>query len=178
MRYIQDDIGAVVAAMRDYDAIKPADRLVPFYLYGKRKYINGILCSKDLDIKAKYQKYPLIALFFDIAETVGTQGVSYKLTLVIAALTKQEYTVEDRYAKVIKPILVPLYERFFVELKKSGLFMWKNEQGFEGKPKHVRIVRPLWGTQGAEENEKYVFSDPLDAIEIRDLEINSTNKKC
>lgn len=169
MRYIQDDIGTVVAAMRDGGD-------VPYYMYGHRLEIARALKAKDSNPEEKNAKYPLIALRFDIPESEDGGYVQYKdINIIIVDFTNKNYSAAERFTNVIKPVLVPLYDKFMLELRNSGLFTWPNYQKL---PKHQRIFRPFWGTPGEERNEKYIFSDPLDAIEIVGLEINSTNKKC
>lgn len=189
MRIITDDIGAVVAAMRpidssygqpmvDYIASKntPANvALMPYYLPGHRMEINKILLEKEKDKVYKYQKYPLIALRLDIPEEVDEYGfVNYNLNIVILTLTDKNYTFEQRKTNIFEPVLIPLYERFISELGNAGLFNW---EGDKHRPPHTRILRPFWGTETREGNEKYIFSDPLDAIEIVGLELKSS-KKC
>lgn len=171
MRYIQDDIATVVNRLRTVVGGSP------YYMYGTRTYVSAKLSSKDKSIIARYQKYPLIALRFDPEEDVVAVK-QYSLNIIIAGLTKPTYTNDERYANVIKPILVPLYEGFLQAIRDSGLFMWDLNEGFNGWPPHQKIDRPYWGADGLEDNEINVFNDPLDAIEIKDLRINSTNKIC
>lgn len=190
MNFITDDIGAVVAAMRpidlsygqpmlDYLAARTTTEenkaLMPFYMYGHRLEIANRLLEKTDDPVYKYQKYPLIALRMDIPEWYEPDRIlHYKLNLVIVAFTDQKWNAEQRMANVIKPVLAPLYERFIRELGNVGLFSW---EGDSRRPPHTMIIRPFWGTSGPEGNAKYIFNDPLDAIEIIDLEIYRS-KKC
>jgi hypothetical protein len=189
MRVITDDIGAVVSLMRpidlsygqpmvDYIAEKNTPTnvaLMPYYLPGHRMEINSILLKKDNDKVYKYQKYPLIALRLDVAEEVDEMGfVNYNLNIVILTLTDKNWKYEQRLENIFKPVLIPLYERFIAELGNVGLFQW---EGDTRRPPHTRILRPFWGTEAREGNEKYIFSDPLDGIEIKNLQLKST-KKC
>lgn len=189
MRLITDDIGTVVTAMRpidllygqpmvDYIAAKntPANvALMPYYLPGHRMEINAILLEKEKDMVYKYQKYPLIALRLDIPEEVDEDGfVNYNLNIVILTLTEKNYNYEQRKQNIFIPVLIPLYERFIADLGNVGLFQWEGDQR---RPPHTRILRPFWGTETREGNEKYIFSDPLDAIEIVNLQLKSS-KRC
>lgn len=168
MRYVQDDIGTVVSQLRE-EVDGP-----PYYMYGHRKEINNRLKAKLDDKIYKYQRYPLIALVFDFPEELGSGLIQYPdLNIIIVDFTEPTYNTDERFVKVIKPVLVPIYEQFIKQLKKSGLFMWP---GAQAEPKHIRIFRPFWGTGTLEGNDKYIFDDPLDAIEIQKLKINSTNK--
>lgn len=173
MRYVVDDIETVVNALKEVIAPATLESTPPYYMYGHRAVISKALSSKDKDAQKKFQKYPLIALRLDVPEDVA-DGVEYTLNIVIAGKSKLEYTTPQRYANVIKPILVPLYEAFLLELRNSGLFMWSGTKN----PPHTKIDRPFWGIEETEQNGAYIFNDCLDAIELVNLKINSTNKKC
>jgi len=189
MRIITDDIATVVAAMRPVDSIygqpmldyitnynTPANvALMPYFLPGHRQEINKILLEKENDKVYKYQKYPLVALRLDIPEYVDEKGyVNYKLNIVILTLTDKTWNYEQRKENIFIPVLIPLYDRFIAELGNVGLFQW---DGDTRRPPHTRILRPFWRTEAKEGNEKYIFSDPLDGVEIIGLELKSS-KKC
>lgn len=187
MNYVVDDIGVVVAAMRpidnlysqtmlDYMSNNAANTdlsLAPFYMYGHRREISNRLLEKDKDEVYMYQKYPLIALRMDIAETISNGVYSYSLNLAILNFTDKNWNAEERMTNIFKPVLYPLYERFMSELQNSGLFMWTGNQDY---PEHTKIDRPFWGTDSQEGNVKNIFNDPIDAIEIIGLKLNSTRK--
>lgn len=183
MRVVSDDIGKVFARMRPLDikygqpaidylaafAVPSFPDLMPYYEAGHRLAIAQSLIVKDKDEVFQYQKYPLGALRMDIQEEVMDGMIHYRMNLVILALTKHEYTYEERLANVFKPILIPLYERFMNELGKVGVFSWPKGK----RPKHKRFLRPYWGAQYNEGNKAFLFCDPLDAIEILDLEVSA-----
>lgn len=200
MNYIVDDIGAVVNLMRGDKKLLPVFKLLkfdvstfdntfdesftgtnntpPFYMYGHRLEIANRLKEMENDKIRKYQKYPLIALRMDIAEANANGIIVVNLNLAILALTKGNMYTPERMDKVFKPVLYPLYESFFEAIKKSGKFFWKGEIG--EKPPHVKLDRPSWGTGYSppkEGNEAGIFADPLDAIEIVNLELKQL-KKC
>lgn len=183
MSYIADDIGAVIQLVRGEvlfdESFDPSfSGLVPFYMFGHRRYINGKLLEKNESKIHKYKKYPLIALRLDVDEDIENGMIKYpSLNLAILAYTKVDYTIEQRLENVYYPVLKPLYDLFFEKLKESGLFTWPGRQDF---PPHKRIFRPYWGTYASndEGTDKSVFSDPLDAIEILNLKINQVNNKC
>lgn len=188
MIFITDLIEQVIERMRPIDISygqpmldyldqygRPEDlALMPFYMYGHRLEISNRLLEKDKDRVYKYQKYPLIALRMDIPEPYIGGMYNYRLNIAILTLTEKEYNAEQRMTNVIKPVLAPLYDRFVKELWHVGLFTWTGDQRI---PPHTPIIRPYWGTAQAEGNVKHIFNDPLDAIELINLEIKST-KKC
>lgn len=163
MRYVVDDIETVVEAM-DVSAISGITAVN--YIYGHRKSIAARLNKRD-------DKYPLIALRLDTPEEISDGIQKFNLNIVIATLTKGQYTEELRMDKIFRPILYPLYLEFLKQLKNSGLFMWEGSTKY---PPHTKIDRHFYGLPGPEGNTKYIFNDPLDGIEILDLKINSTTK--
>lgn len=169
MRFITDDIGEVVARLRTVEGGPP------YYTYGHRLEIANKLKAKDGLVGVKDEKYPLIALRLDTEEIMGEGFPKQDLNLIIATITKKQYNAEQRYANVFKPILQPLYLSFIEALRESGLFTWPNLQDF---PAHVKVDRPYWGTPDPEGNVKNLFDDPIDAIEIIGLKINSLDKTC
>lgn len=188
MNYIVDDIGVVVEAMRedwssvDTSSVSGESGIVtangykaPYYMYDSRLKIARGLLEKSKDMTLKFQKYPLIALRLPVDQQVVNGVINYRLNIGIFSYTRKEYNTQQRYNNVFKPILFPLYKMFFEKLKESGLFMWP---GFQELPDHRPVERPLWGTEGAEKNEKYIFDDPLDCIELIDLRVNSRIKNC
>lgn len=171
MIYIVDSIGEVVQSMR------LAGHLDPYYMYGHRVEINNRLTEMDQDKVFKYQKYPLIALRMDIPE-VQTNGVwHFDLNVAIMTMTEKDLNAQERMTQVFKPILYPLYQNFIQKMQSCGLFFWPNQLENEYPP-HTKIDRPFWGVTGAgnEGNVKNIFSDPLDAIELVNLKINSRQR--
>lgn len=170
MTTIQADIEAVVTSMQIAGE--------PYFTFGHRKEIANELTNKDADPVFKKQKYPLILLAMDVPETTQVGGlVRYKLNLAIVDYTDKNYTIRDRYSNVITPILQPLYVRFMIALRRSGLFIYPLGN-VNGWPKHVKIDRPFWGTQDSNGNVKQMLNDPLDAIEIIDLEVSRKFRNC
>lgn len=189
MSNIVDDIGLIVQKVRDTyntadSTLITADSTTitadgsggqPYYLYGHRIEIANRLLEKDKDIYFKDQKYPLIALRMDIPEQVDGDVIHYTLNIAILAKTEKNYHSEERYEKVVVPILLPLYEEFMKRLRYAGIFMWT---GNLKNPPHTKIDRLFWGITSSEGNTKYIFNDPLDGIEIVDLKLTKRAGLC
>lgn len=177
MSLIVDDIGTVVAAMRDLVIPDPNAEGAgsPYYLYGHRREIDNRLLEKNEDMVYKFQKYPLIALACPVMEEIIGDMTEFRLNIAILAFTETGYNAEERTENVFKPVLYPLYEKFLVELRNSGLFSWPGEQG---RPPHKKVDRYYWGTQFSEGTQTSIFTDPLDAIEIIDLKIRKLTTNC
>ena len=177
MNYIVDDIGEVVSLMRPFGTSTYRAN-VPYYMYGHREEIANLLRTKENDPVYKYQKYPLVVLRLDASENVHDGVIDYNLNLAIMDFTDKNYNAADRYTNVFKPVLYPLYQSFLKQLKDSGLFMFGSKLK---EPKHTKVDRPFWGTPPSPPNEgnnKYIFSDPLDAIEIINLQLTQQIKPC
>jgi hypothetical protein len=145
--------------------------LAPYSDFGTRKMIDRKLLEKNGKEHA-YKKYPLIALRLPAPiTTVG--GVStMDANILIANFTSKTYKPEERYNEVFIPILYPLMHKFFEMLRKSGEFMsYEND--------YVQIDRLFYGSEsGDEQNIANVFTDPLDAIEIRNLKLKFLAEQC
>lgn len=134
------------------------------YEHGHYSEIDQTLRQFD-DARNFYnKKYPLIALFEDIAETVKNGYNEANLTIIICYSTKADYKSADRYEHVINPILEPIYKELLNQIKLSGYFM-------EYNVRHTKIVRPYWGAEGKYGNRENILSDFLDAIELRNIRL-------
>ena len=192
MIFIVDDIGKVVQSIRtgttdaagrwkggafvDYDESNMSIN-DPYYIYGHRQEIASRLTEKEQRPQSQKKRYPLIALKMDIDETVRGNVNDFNLNLVIATNSKVELNAEERYVKTFKPILYPLYFKFMESFKNSGFFMWDGQLD-QLYPPHVKLDRPFWGTPSSERNEKNIFNDPIDAIEIVNLKFSRLDTHC
>ncbi len=162
MIYIPDIIGAVVAAM-------PTPT---YYMYGHRQEIANRLTMKDKDSVYKYQKYPLVALRLPVTEKTNDDIHEFELNIAILAFTDKSYIADKRYEMVFKPVLYPLYREFLDALAVHPGMM------LTGIPEHDKVDRLFWGVSENEGNSKYLFNDPLDAIELINLKLTVLNSNC
>ncbi len=177
-----DVIEDVVTEVRN-DADKPGVGLIPvdspYYLHGHPLDIIKVLNAKDRSPTNKSKKYPLIALFQDFTEEIGTDQritSSASLNLVIAYSTKSEYDSPQRYDNSFRTILYPLYDLFIEKLRTSGWFL----NASTGLTLHDKIDRLYWGRGETKGNKAVVFNDLIDAIEIQHLrlDLRITQKIC
>ena len=147
---------------------------MPYYMYGHRRELANRLLEKDKDSVFKYQKYPLVALRLDTPEEYADGVVTFTLNVALVMMTHRMWNSEERYPKVFKPVLYPLYGAFLGGIKNNGGFFW---EGDRSKPPHTKFDRPYYGIEESEGNVANIFNDPLDAIELIDLKI-SQNFKC
>jgi len=174
---IVDDVGIVVDSMRNLsvmDSVKygiPQGLDSPFYFYGDPIDINKQLIQLDKAAKSD-KKYPAIALRLPTSEVINNGMVHYDLNIGIFEISQLDWTSDQRFDEVIKPILKPLYELFIDRLLYHGFI-------YTGKvPDHTKVIKPYYGVEGTQGNKAYVFENKLDAIEIINLKVKSIFKKC
>ena len=175
-----DEFQSVNVTSTQFDIVSLSDPLAsgtwkslePFYMFGHRREISNRLLMKDKDNVFKYQKYPLFALRLPIVQDVEGYIQDVSLNLAILDFTNENYRAEDRYDNVITPILTPLYSSFLEKVEESSEIMTI------GIPIHQKVDRLFYGIDALEGNEAYIFNDPLDGIELIDLELKLLNNKC
>lgn len=178
---IVDEIGAVVASMRNLSAKDAAKFGIteglesPYYFYGHPMDINRQMIARDEELATKGKSYPAICLRLPTEEEMGSGLTHYNLNVAIFSETDLNWSAPERYANVIKPVLIPLYTLFLDRLKKKG-FVW--DGGVQTMPPHRRIDQPHHGVEETKGNKAYVFNTKLDAIEILNLRVNKQTKYC
>jgi len=165
MTPVVKDFESIVASMRTNTKLPD----VPYYEYGHRLEIANLLTERD-KTEFKFKKYPLIALRQPFDEVIADGMVKVKLNFVIVTMTDVKYTTRQRYDKVIIPVLYPLFESFIQAIKNSGLYFWNSDA--MDYPPMDKIDWPFWGVQYQEGVEKNIFNDPLDAIELVNVELH------
>jgi hypothetical protein len=167
---IVDFIGSIVG--KTSVAVQQAIGKEVFYFFGHPIEINNTLTSYSATDTFRKQKYPALFLFMDFAEKRNRQqGIEVETTLqlLIVAESNKDDRACDRYAKVFKPVLYPIYEQFIKKLQNDSS-VWCPLNGFIA---HEKIDRPLIsGMQIRTVNGmKNLFNDHLDAVEISNLQL-------
>lgn len=183
MNLVTDDIGTVVNQIKNakWASLFNNDKLTdqaPFYQYGHRLEISNRLKEMGKDPVNKYLKFPSIILFTDVVADYKDSYFNYSLNIIIVDVNTTQDDSMARMENHFKPALIPLYEAFMDQLKKSGLFIWDN---LDPRPPHVCLIRPMWGTPQAPPADgtlKNPFTDPLDVIEVLNLKMKSRKKNC
>lgn len=173
-----DDVVTSMRNLSDKDAAKfgiAAGLESPYYFYGHPMDINRQMIARDQERLTKGKNYPAIALRLPSEETMGSGLTHYNINVAILAETDLNWSAPERYANVIKPILIPLYVLFIDRLKKRG-FVWEGNS--QTMPPHIRIDKPHDGVEETQGNKAYIFQTKLDAIELINLRINKQTKYC
>lgn len=172
---VTDIIAQIVATMVDPLVVDDDGKAIGpvYYEYGTTNAVNLLLTAKDSKKIYKYQKFPLVFVRMDYPATQEGGMEKYDLNIGIMGFTTEQYTTRERYTKVFRPQLYPLYEQFLKGLRYPGRFSWA---GTQDRPPHERYDRPYWGS--TEARDKRMFSDPLDCVELVSLRINQRIKLC
>lgn len=177
--YINDIFGEIVARvsaklLAQLQAVDPAITGV-HYQYGHYTDIQERLITFGKGT-SRNQRFPLICVFEDEKiehRREGFFGMAKKKILILAQTTATRTRVQ-REEEVFKPILYPIYEELLTQIFKSGKFNVYSEDQIE----HSQINRPHWGDPGIYRNEKYLFTDVLDGIELSNLNLQTYLKTC
>lgn len=147
------------------------------YQYGSLVEIRQTLKQWDEDKEKKHEKYPCIFLILDTPEQIGLSNTGYngryRCTIGIVHHTEDDYTADERYKNVIKPILYPIYESFVANLLDSGLFVGYDVQDTP----HTKIDRVNMGKGAFLQLDEGSY-DYLDAVELNNLQLVPAETNC
>lgn len=137
------------------------------YIFGGAQYIKD-----QLDEYSKVtgvEKLPLIALFTPVKERRGVTGTASeaKVSLLIACSSRKEWNNEERKVYSFENILRPIYDAFIDALKNNP----QTVKNYDGSMPHVYSENYSYGKYGAYTATGDEVSEPIDAINISDLQI-------
>ncbi len=146
------------------------------YVFGNTQYIKTYL---DEMSKGKYgtnEKLPLIALFTPVVEDRNNPDYHavVKVNILIACKTNRDWNNEQRRDYSFAGVLRPIYDRFLEELKADG----RLDFGYKGAVRHSYSENYSYGKYGAFTSTGDEVSEPIDAIDIRNLELKITHQNC
>jgi hypothetical protein len=146
------------------------------YEYGTLEEIKTKLQRKDGDDELRTRKYPCILLITDLPEPKG-QGTKYngkaRFAICIVHHTTFDRVAEQRYEKVIEPILYPIYESFIENILNSGLFAAYDVEDIP----HNKIDRVDMGKTSFLDLTEGSY-DYLDGIEMSNFELTPLQALC
>lgn len=159
--------------------IQKVDNLIKCinYQYGPAEEIKETLQQQDLSPTDRYLKYPLIVLITPFVEEMGSAGGYYSKIINprigIAYHTEQDLKAQERYDKVFKKILLPIYDSFIENLVNSGYIVASTERDL----KITRMIRDDIGRKPFL-NIDGMTSDYIDAIEITNSQLVRDYGEC
>ena len=170
--YVVDQFGYIVA-----DAATRSGLTIN-YMYGHPLEIVDILSELAKTQAQETSRFPLVAFFLDFEEVKGNRPdieSVVKLNLAICSKTIPTYSATDRMTNSFKAILYPIYDALMEAILYSGYYSNVRKSI---PPKHKKIDRLFWGKTGLYNNTSNMFNDYIDAIEIKDLELEVYKQHC
>lgn len=116
---------------------------------------------------------PFILLLLDIEQTEERNMIEATLNFVIGAVTRKEFSTEERYESNFKPLIYPIYEQLMERFKRGNSIILGNQS--------IKVTNPdrvLWGKKGLYGVEGNIFNDYIDAKEVEGLKIILKIKNC
>lgn len=145
------------------------------FVFGSGQYVKDMLDTTTKSDNTSPSKFPLIALFCPITEE--RNSIDYfakaKVSLIIACSSNNEWSNEKRHVTSFKNILRPIYNRLIEVLLEDERFDW----GY-GKVNHGYSENYSYGRYGAYTEKGDAVSEPIDAINIKSMEITINNPIC
>ena len=149
------------------------------YIFGSAQYIKDMLDVRSKGVGSNMPlKFPLIALQTPNVQTVDSGDYQYrtKVNLIIACSSRKEWSNEKRMETSFKRVLLPIYEKLVEVLLHDRRFEW-NYGELEYVP-HTMSKNFDYGRYGAMTPSGQEVSEPIDAIDVRSLEIKVNNQNC
>lgn len=146
------------------------------YIFGNSQYIKDQLDAYSKSPAQSQEKYPLIALFCPVNESRDSPDYfsKEKVSLIIACSSRKDWSNEERRVMSFQNILRPIYSRLLDVLLEDNRFDWDSDD----KIKHSYSENYSYGRYGAYTESGEAVSEPIDAINIRSMEITVRNSNC
>ncbi len=167
--YIVEEMASVIAKVNTALTAASFGTTPVYYMYGHPKEIAIRLQELSNSPTEGAKKFPLIILFTDITidrSLIGFYG-SVSLRILIANFTLAEYISEQRTEINFKPILHPIKKELINQIDRHARFTYEDELTYKETDMYY---------YGSQINDKNIFNDRIDAIELRDIKLNIKNK--
>ena len=145
------------------------------FQFGHSIVVTNALTGMSKMQSTQALKYPLIIILEDFTEKPAGLGYQSIISprIIIANLTQETYTREQRDELNFKPVLDPICDEFLNQLQYNPYFFYTTRK----KPQ--RTNRAFWGTAGITGNTANSFNDKLDCIELNpDLTVRIQRANC
>ena len=149
------------------------------YIFGSAQYVKDVLDVRSKGLGGNMPlKFPLIALQTPNVQIVDSADYQYrtKINLIIACSSRKDWTNEQRMETSFERVLLPIYERLIEVLKSDNRFDW-GYGDIEYIP-HTMSKNFDYGRYGAMTPSGQEVSEPIDAIDVRSLDIKINNQNC
>jgi hypothetical protein len=169
--FIVDQIGEVVERVNQGLYLLGFQHLPVYYMYGHPMEISSRLQELSNSPNNQHQKFPLIILFTDITISKDVPGFygSASLRMLIANMTDPNYISVERTENNFKPILHPIKNELINQISDYEGFTYRAELTYDETDMYY---------YGSQINNKNIFNDYIDAIELKNIKVNIKNKIC
>lgn len=135
------------------------------YVFGTNVNVVNNLMVKDKSVFNKATKYPLVALYMPIRERKndGYYSTVNVRKIIIAHLTGKDDLPKQRYEKVFKTILYPVYNGLFKYLQRHLSVVGATKQNLKHDKYDFFQEEPISG-----------INDFVDTVQINNLEFKIT----
>lgn len=146
------------------------------YTFGNAQYVKDRLDELSKTPSGNVMKFPLIALFCPFNEQRNSPEyyTKAKVRILIACASKQQWSNEQRRETSFEGVLRPIYRRFIKALQEDGRF----DFGYDGQVSHEYSENYSYGRYGAHTGTGEAVSEPIDAINLSNLELTVKNFNC
>lgn len=146
------------------------------YIFGNAQYVKDKLDAMSKAEKTNDMKFSLIALFCPFKEQRNIHEYFSKATvrILIACSSDKGWSNEERLVLSFRNILRPIYERLKEELLADG----RIDFGYKDLISHEYSENYSYGRYGAHTGTGDALSEPIDAINISNLELKIKNPSC
>lgn len=146
------------------------------YVFGSGQYVKANLDELSKSPVTNAMKFPLIALFCPFNEKRDSPEwwSKAKVHVLIAHSSTRGWSNEQRLRASFQNVLRPIYNRFIEALKEDG----RLDFGYDGHVAHEYSENYSYGRYGAYTETGEEVSDPIDAINITNLELKVKLPNC
>lgn len=146
------------------------------YIFGNAIYVKERLDELSMMPAGNEMKFPLIALFTPFNERRNSPDfyTQAKVRMLIACSSTKQWSNEKRLQTSFVNILRPIYDSFLNALKEDGRF----DFGYNEVVAHEYSENYSYGRYGAFTGNGEEVSEPIDAINISNLELKVKLPNC
>lgn len=144
------------------------------FLFGDWAYISSQLTEWGKSSSTCKFKFPIICLYSPFIEDRTAPKRTVSLEFIIMVNTLKEYTNEDRERTSFEQILRPIYDLFVEEIKKDRSI----DVEYKDNIPHLYTENYRYGRVGVIGEDGKPFSDFIDAIEIKQMNLKIKDIKC
>lgn len=172
----QTSVGCIIVAQTSKGDFAEIPCPAINYTFGNTQYVRDRLIELSKTPKGNEIKFPLIALFCPFNEKRNTPDyyTQAKARILIACSSFQQWSNEQRLQTSFKNVLRPIYKRFLAALIEDGRF----DFGYDENVSHEYSENYSYGRYGARTGTGEALSEPIDAINISNLELKVKLPNC